>query len=133
MPRTILPILMTTALLLGEDFAKAQQKTANYDESKIAPYTLPELLKTTDGKAVTTADEWTNLRRPEVLARQDLPAERTGRKFWKHRYRDIRHFERYLDGLDGERLFAQVSKPGYVTEVQFGVKLDEALESVGIA
>jgi|JI6StandDraft_1071083.scaffolds.fasta_scaffold02523_2 hypothetical protein len=68
MSRTLLPVLMTTALLLGEDFAEAQQKTANYDESKIAPYTLPELLKSADGKSVTTADEWTNLRRPEVLA-----------------------------------------------------------------
>lgn len=36
MSRTLLPVLMTTALLLGEDFAEAQQKTANYDESKIA-------------------------------------------------------------------------------------------------
>jgi hypothetical protein len=59
---------MTTALLLGEDFAEAQQKTANYDESKIVPYSLPELLRTADGKPVTTADEWTGLRRPEVLA-----------------------------------------------------------------
>ena len=68
MSRTLLPVLMTTALLLGEDFAEAQQKTANYDESKIAPYTLPELLKTADGRAITTAEEWTSARRPEVLS-----------------------------------------------------------------
>ena len=59
---------MTTALLVGEDFAEAQQKTANYDESKIPPYTLPELLKTQAGKSVATSEEWTQTRRPEVLA-----------------------------------------------------------------
>ena len=59
---------MLSALLVGEDFAEAQQKLANYDESKIPPYTLPALLKTNGGQAVTTADEWTQIRRPEVLA-----------------------------------------------------------------
>ncbi len=68
MPRTLLPLLMITALLVGEDFAEAQQKTANYDESKIPPYTLPELLKTQDGKTITTAEAWANTRRPELLA-----------------------------------------------------------------
>lgn len=68
MPRHLLSLLMISALLVGEDFAEAQQKLANYDESKILPYTLPELLKTQAGKAVTTADEWTQIRRPEVLA-----------------------------------------------------------------
>ena len=59
---------MITALLTGEDFAEAQQKTANYDESKIPPYTLPELLKTRNGKTVNTAEAWTSTRRPELLA-----------------------------------------------------------------
>jgi len=68
MPRHLISLLMLSALLVGEDFAEAQQKLANYDESKIPPYTLPELLKTQAGKAVTTADEWTQIRRPEVLA-----------------------------------------------------------------
>ena len=68
MPRHLLSLLMISALLVGEDFAEAQQKLANYDESKIPPYTLPALLKTQAGKAVTTADEWTHMRRPEVLA-----------------------------------------------------------------
>jgi len=40
----------------------------NYDESKIAPYPLPELLLKTDGRPVQTADAWTNQRRPEILA-----------------------------------------------------------------
>ena len=59
---------MTTALLVGEDFAEAQQKTANYDESTITSYTLPDLLKTQDGAAISTAEAWSSKRRPEVLA-----------------------------------------------------------------
>lgn len=55
-------------ILSGEDWAEAQQKTVNYDESKIAPYTLPELLVTQAGKKVTSAEQWTEERRPEVLA-----------------------------------------------------------------
>ncbi len=41
---------------------------ANYDESKVPAYTLPDSLKTEGGKAVTTAEEWRNVRRPEILA-----------------------------------------------------------------
>ena len=63
-----LSLLFSLMLLIGEDWANAQQKTANYDESKIVPYTLPELLVTRDGKKITTPDAWTNTRRPEVLA-----------------------------------------------------------------
>jgi hypothetical protein len=68
MSRTTLPIFMITALLVGEDFAEAQQKTANYDESKIPRYTLPELLKTQVGKTISTTEAWANTRRPELLA-----------------------------------------------------------------
>ena len=41
---------------------------ANYDESKIPPYTLPDPLVTTDGQAVRTQKEWVEKRRPEILA-----------------------------------------------------------------
>ena len=67
MPRLLTPLIMISALLIGEDYADAQQKTANYDESKIAPYSLPELLKTQSGKAIANAEAWTLERRPEVL------------------------------------------------------------------
>lgn len=68
MPRFFTPLIMISALLIGEDYADAQQKTANYDESKIVPYVLPELLKTQGGKTIRTAEEWTQERRPEILA-----------------------------------------------------------------
>ena len=30
----------------------------NYDESKVPPYTLPELLQSQDGSKITTKKEW---------------------------------------------------------------------------
>lgn len=65
------PLFLTTLMsltLAGEEWAEAQQKTANYDEAKISPYTLPALLTCKDGSAVKTADDWTQKRRPEVLS-----------------------------------------------------------------
>lgn len=38
----------------------------NYDEAKVPPYTLPDLLTCADGTKVTTAAEWTAKRRPEL-------------------------------------------------------------------
>jgi hypothetical protein len=39
----------------------------NYQEDSVGTYTLPELLKTADGQPVTTAKQWTEKRRPELL------------------------------------------------------------------
>jgi hypothetical protein len=60
-------ILLTLMLLIGEDWAEAQKSSANYDETKIVPYTLPELMVTAGGQRISTVDEWKNLRRPELL------------------------------------------------------------------
>ena len=40
---------------------------ANYDESRVPEYTLPELLTAEDGSKVKTARDWETIRRPEVL------------------------------------------------------------------
>src|SRR4029079_3436126 len=47
--------------------AQAQGDTLNYDESKIPPYTLPELLVTDDGKVIHNSKEWENIQRPAIL------------------------------------------------------------------
>jgi hypothetical protein len=49
-----------------------QGKDANYDESKVPEYTLPELLVNADGSDVRTVEDWERIRRPEIL---DLFAE----------------------------------------------------------
>jgi hypothetical protein len=55
------------ALALIPLAAQGQQKTANYDEAAIPPYTLPELLKTRSGETAKSSADWMTLRRPEVL------------------------------------------------------------------
>ena len=61
------PLHLCCALALFPLAAAAQQKTANYDEAAIPPYTLPALLKTHSGRPVQSSADWTALRRPEVL------------------------------------------------------------------
>lgn len=45
----------------------ASDSEANYYEEKVPAFTIPELLKTSDGRKVTTADLWYDIRRPEIL------------------------------------------------------------------
>jgi hypothetical protein len=45
----------------------AQPPSANYDESKVGSYTLPDPLVATDGEKVTTAAQWKAKRRPEIM------------------------------------------------------------------
>ncbi len=43
------------------------QSTPNYDESKVPEYTLPEVLKSVDGKMIQKLQDWQLMRRPEVF------------------------------------------------------------------
>ncbi|MEB3243628.1 MAG: polyphosphate kinase 2 family protein [Cyanobacteriota bacterium] len=49
---------------------------------------------------------------PELLARQQLPAELLGPHIWQERFHDIRHFEAYLarNGIVVRKFFLHVSK-----------------------
>jgi hypothetical protein len=47
--------------------ALPQPPAANYDESKVGSYTLPDPLVFTNGQPVRTAGEWTNRRRAEIV------------------------------------------------------------------
>ncbi|WAC14666.1 glucuronyl esterase domain-containing protein [Dyadobacter pollutisoli] len=73
---------MTRTLLLGLfvalSFAGLAQPAANrptvvagfpvnYQEDSVGTYTLPELLKSLDGKTISTAKQWTQQRRPELV------------------------------------------------------------------
>ncbi len=58
---------VSTVTLLTASFAEAQPRGANYDESKVPKYTLPDPLVMSDGKKVTDAEAWFTRRRPEIL------------------------------------------------------------------
>jgi PPK2 family polyphosphate:nucleotide phosphotransferase len=49
---------------------------------------------------------------PEMLARQTLPPERVTKDIWKERFRDIRHYETYLNnnGIIVRKFFLNVSR-----------------------
>lgn len=52
----------------GGHMCSVEADEFNYDEAKIPPYELPALLTTRDGKSVTTAEMWRQVRRPEILS-----------------------------------------------------------------
>lgn len=59
---------LLTVFLLAPLHAPAQHIPGyNYDESKIAPYTLLDPLRLANGTPVTTPQQWTAQRRPEIL------------------------------------------------------------------
>ncbi|MGE3803591.1 MAG: alpha/beta hydrolase family protein [Gemmataceae bacterium] len=57
--------LLMLALLLA---VSCQAQQANYDEAKVPKYTLPDPLVAADGSKITEAKDWSEKRRPEVLA-----------------------------------------------------------------
>lgn len=58
--------------------ATAQRDELNYDESKIPPYKLPELLVSDNGKVIRNSREWETIQRPAIL-----------KKFTEHVYGKI--------------------------------------------
>jgi len=64
----IMDLLHITALRRGADGDPKSPNAANYDEAKAKPDPqLPDPLKLENGKEVTTAKEWWELRRPEIV------------------------------------------------------------------
>jgi hypothetical protein len=66
-------IVCLAVLLFGSTLALSREPKENdgdliYDENKVPHYDLPELLVTAEGKTVRTAEEWMNIRRPQILA-----------------------------------------------------------------
>jgi hypothetical protein len=60
-------LFLVSAIVFGRE-PKENDSDVIYDESKIPHYDLPELLVTAEGKAVTTAEEWREIRRPQILS-----------------------------------------------------------------
>jgi hypothetical protein len=51
--------------MLFSVFSRAQE--VNYDESKVPFHVLPDVLKCSDGRKVTTVRQWEQARRPEIM------------------------------------------------------------------
>lgn len=63
--RTWICLLLLSLLMASP--AAAQPKEANYDESKVPQYTLPDPLVCSDGTKVDSPELWREKRRPEIL------------------------------------------------------------------
>src|SRR6185437_1952974 len=70
-------LLHITALRRGADGNANSPNAANYEDSKVAPFTLPDPLQLKNGKKVKTAKVWWSKRRPEIV--EDFDREIYGR------------------------------------------------------
>ena len=61
-------MIRASCFLLAAGWICAQQPAANYDESKVPVYKLPDPLTMRSGDRVTSIRDWTARRRPEILA-----------------------------------------------------------------
>ncbi len=72
MNRVFFCLGITVSLLYAFDGEAREPKEADsdviYEESKIHPYDLPPLLVTAEGETVSTAEQWADVRRPQILA-----------------------------------------------------------------
>lgn len=66
-PFTALALCLALALP-GFSQRKEDDSDVNYDESRVPNYDLPPLLVTSEGKRITTPEEWRNVRRPQILS-----------------------------------------------------------------
>src|SRR3954452_17411899 len=62
-------LLLISMLLCATARAQTFPATwpTNYDQSKVAAFTLPDPLVMSDGTPVKSADDWLNKRRPEIV------------------------------------------------------------------
>ena len=86
----MIPGFWSVAVAGGMACAAEPDRVVNYDESKAGNLPLPELLKTSAGETVATADAWTQIRRPEIVAMFERhvygktpPPETWGKVEWK--------------------------------------------------
>jgi hypothetical protein len=71
MLQKIIPTLAALGLSAGVLLARQLKEfddDVNYDEARVPHYDLPDPLVTAEGKLVTTAGQWRNVRRPQILS-----------------------------------------------------------------
>jgi len=87
--------------------SQAAPAGANYDESKVPQYTLPDLLTTLDGRKVADANMWRQVRRPEVL--ELFRSQMFGQAPGKPEKMSFEVFDRADGALDGKAVRKQVT------------------------
>jgi hypothetical protein len=73
----IMELLRISSLRRGPDGDPKSPDAANFDESKVPPYSLPDPLILKNGQKVINAAMWSNQRRPEIV--EDFDREIYGR------------------------------------------------------
>ena len=61
-------LLLTTSCVAQAREPKEYDSDVNYDEALLPKYDLPPLLLTAEGKPVKTAEEWQQIRRPQIMS-----------------------------------------------------------------
>ena len=64
---TVAILGFATCVLFAREL-KEFDNDVNYDEARVPRYDLPDPLITAEGKPVTTAEQWRNVRRPQILS-----------------------------------------------------------------
>ena len=64
----LMDLLHITEMRRGPDGDPTSPHAANFDESKVEPYTLPNPLVLKNGQRVTSAELWWKARRPQIVA-----------------------------------------------------------------
>jgi hypothetical protein len=86
---------------------QAQSGELNYDEAKIQPYTLPDLLLSDSGTPIKTTRQWETVRRPEILKKfqEDMYGKVPGKP------RDFHYETTYVDrrALNGKATREEVT------------------------
>jgi len=92
-------IVFTLLLINIISISASSQDKTNYDENKVPPYKLPELLVSLNGEKITTQKDWTEKRRPEILAlfENNLYGRIPG-KLMISSYKVVEHNENALGG-----------------------------------
>lgn len=65
--RRMMDLLGISQLRPGPSGNPQAPNAANSDEANVPPYDLPDVMVTSAGHRITTADEWWNVRRPEIV------------------------------------------------------------------
>ncbi len=94
--------VFTTALTFvsASFIASTPAQEANYDESKIPQYVLPDPLIAEDGTKIESAEAWKTIRRPEIL--KQFQTEMFGKypeaDLSKVKYEELKTYDQFLDG-----------------------------------